>query len=165
MNLSDAFAGVAGSNRNGNKGGGIGGFDTAAAAPEFSPLPPGVYEARVAKGEYCTTRAGDDAYRMKFEVTKGEQAGRTCIRMWTFGEKALPYSKRDLSVFGLTTSEKLLSPFPEPCREYLVKLVVALQKGDDGIDRNDIKRVQILSVADSPASEFVLPDDPEGEPK
>jgi hypothetical protein len=165
MNLSQALAGAAGNGTNGNKGGGIGGFDSAEPAPEFSPIPPGVYEARIVRGEYCTTRAGDDAYRMKFEIVKGEQVGKTCIRMWTFGAKALPYSKRDLAPFGLTTSEKLLSQFPEPTREYLVKLVVALQKGDDGIDRNDIKRVQILSIADSPASEFILPADGEGESK
>src|SRR5262249_13918195 len=96
-------------------------------APELTPIPPGVYTARVLRGEFTTTKAGADAYRVRFEVTEGEQAGKTVIRTWTFGAKALPYSKRDLGLFGLNTSAKLLSPFPEAGREYFVRLVVALQ--------------------------------------
>jgi len=144
------------SNTSGN-GGGIDAFDTAEAAPEFAPLPPGIYSARILRGEYCSTRAGADAYRIRFEVTEGEHKGKTTIRTWTFGPKALTYTKRDLAPFGLTTTAKLLSPFPEPGREYLVRLVVALQKGDDGVERNDIKRIELLRVEESPAAEFLLP--------
>ena len=39
--------------------------------PEFTPLPPGIYSARVLRGEYCSTKAGADAYRLRFEVTDG----------------------------------------------------------------------------------------------
>jgi len=140
-----------------NTSGGIDAFDTAEAAPEFAPLPPGIYSARILRGEYCSTRAGADAYRIRFEVTEGEHKGKTTIRTWTFGPKALTYTKRDLAPFGLTTTAKLLSPFPEPGREYLVRLVVALQKGDDGVERNDIKRIELLRVEESPAAEFLLP--------
>ncbi|WP_439623999.1 hypothetical protein [Gemmata sp.] len=146
-------------------GGGIGGFDGAEPAPEFAPLPPGIYTARVLRGEYCSTKAGADAYRLRFEVTEGGHAGKTLVRTWTFGAKAMPYTKRDLAPFGLTTSAKLLSPFPEPGREYIVRLVVALQRGDDGIERNDIKRIDITRVGDSPAAGFMLPDPDEGGPK
>ena len=146
-------------------GGGIDAFDTAEAAPEFAPLPPGIYSARVLRGEYCSTKAGADAYRIRFEVTEGEHKGKTTIRTWTFGPKALTYTKRDLAPFGLTTTAKLLSPCPEPGREYLVRLVVALQKGDDGIERNDIKRIDLLRVEESPAAAFMLPPLSEGGPK
>lgn len=145
--------------------GGIGAFDTAAAAPEFSPLPPGVYSARVLRGECCSTKAGADAYRLRFEITDGEHAGKTVIRTWTFGPKAMPYTKRDLTPFGLTTTAKLLSPFPEPGREYLVRLVVALQRGDDGVERNDVKRIDFVRVDESPAAAFMLPQQGEGGPK
>ncbi len=84
------------------------------------------------------------------------------IRTWTFGTKALPYTKRDLAPFGLTTSAKLLSPFPEAGKEYLVRLVVALQRGDDGIERNDVKKIDVLRVVDSPAAAFLLPPDEGG---
>jgi hypothetical protein len=149
--------------RNGTPAAGIDAFDSTEAAPEFVPLPPGIYFARVLRGEYCSTKAGADAYRLRFEVTEGEHAGKTIIRTWTFGPKALPYTKRDLGPFGLTTSAKLLSPFPEAGREYLVRLVVALQRGDDGIERNDIKRIDLLRVVESPAAAFILPEPSEGE--
>lgn len=98
---------------------------------------------------------------LRFEVTEGEHAGKTVIRTWTFGPKAITYTKRDLAPFGLTTSAKLLSPFPEPGREYTVRLVVALQRGDDGIERNDAKKIELLRVEESPAAAFLLP--PQGE--
>jgi hypothetical protein len=150
---------------NGTPVGGINAFDAAEAAPEFAPLPPGIYSARVLRGEYCSTKAGADAYRLRFEVTEGPQTGKTVIRTWTFGPKALPYTKRDLAPFGLNKSEKLLSPFPEPGREYLVRLVVALQRGDDGIERNDVKKIDVLHVIESPAAAFMLPPQGEGGPK
>jgi hypothetical protein len=150
---------------NGKPAGGINAFDAAQAAPEFAPVPPGVYSARVTRGEYATTKAGADAYRMRFEITEGPQTGKTVIRTWTFGAKALPYTKRDLAPFGLTTTARLLSPFPEAGREYLVRLVVALQRGDDGIERNDVKRIDLVRMDESPAAAFMLPEQGEGGPK
>ena len=150
---------------NGRPAGGLDGFDAADAAAEYAPIPPGIYTARIVRGEYCSTRAGADAYRLRFEVTDGPHAGKSVIRTWTFGAKALPYTKRDLTPFGLTTSAKLLSPFPEAGREYVVRLVVALQRGDDGIERNDIKRIDLVRVDVSPAAAFMLPDESEGGPK
>lgn len=150
---------------NGKPSGGIDAFDGTAPAPEFTPLPPGIYKARVVRGEYCSTKVtGADAYRIRFEVTEGEHAGKTLVRTWTFGAKALPYTKRDLSPFGLSTSAQLLSPFPPAGKEYLVRLVVALQRGDDGIERNDVKRIDVLRVVDSPAAAFMLDDKSEGGP-
>ncbi|MBX3401556.1 MAG: hypothetical protein KF873_22730 [Gemmataceae bacterium] len=150
---------------NSNSAGGLAGFDAAEAAPEYTPIPPGIYAARVVRGEFCSTKAGADAYRLRFEVTEGEQAGRTIVRTWTFGPKALPYTKRELAPFGLTTTAKLLSPFPEPGREYLVQLLVVLQRGNDGVERNDVKRIDLVRVVDSPASAFLLPPRSEGGPK
>ena len=146
-------------------GGGISNFDRATAAPEFQPIPPGVYTARVVKGEYTTAKTGSEVYRLKFEITDGPQAGNTLIRMFFFSEKAIGYSKRDLAPFGLTSTAQLLSPFPDAGREYLVRLVVALQVGDDGIRRNDIKRIDVVKVTDSPAAAFLLPPPTEGGPK
>jgi len=163
MDYTNAFGN---GNTHGITPGGIDAFDGAAAAPEFSPLPPGIYTARILRGEYTqTTRTGADAYRLRFEVTEGEHNGKTAIRTWTFSPKALPYTKRDLTPFGLTTSAALLSPFPSAGREYLVRLVVALQRGDDGIERNDIKRIDLVSVLESPAAKFMLDGQSEGGPK
>ncbi len=144
---------------------GIDAFDSADAAPEFSPIPPGIYSARVLRGEYCSTRAGADAYRLRFEVTEGEHKGKTVVRTWTFSPKAVAYTKRDLAPFGLTATAKLLSPFPEAGRAYHVRIVVALQRGDDGIERNDLKRIDLVRVDESPAAAFLLPEQNEGGPK
>jgi len=145
--------------------GGLAAFDAVEAAPEYSPVPPGVYITRVLRGEVCQTKTGADAYRLKFEIVEGPHAGRTVIRTWTFSERALPYARRDLSKFGLVTAAQLLTPFPPAGREYLVRLVVALQRGDDGIERNDIKRIEIVRVDESPAAAFMLPEQGEGGPK
>lgn len=140
--------------------GGLAAFDRAEAAPELAPLPPGIYTARVVRGEYCTTKAGADAYRIRFEVTDGDHRGRTVVRTWTFTPRALPYTKRDLAPLGLTTSAQLLAPFPPPGRDILCRLTVALQRGDDGVERNDIKRIEVLRVDASPLADYLLPSDP-----
>lgn len=94
----------------------------------------GIYKARVQRVEYTTMRAGAVGYRMRFEITEGPHGGKTVLRSWAFGLKAIGYTKRDLTPFGLTSSAKLLCLIPEPGREYLMRLVVALQRGDDGIE-------------------------------
>jgi hypothetical protein len=148
MNLSSIFS----DSNTGAGAGGLGAFDSTPPAPEFAPLPAGVYSARVLKGEFTTTKAGADAYRLQFKIAEGEHVGKTVIRTWTFSPKALPYTKRDLASFGLTSSAKLLAPFPEPGREYLVRLVVVLQRDDTGIERNDIKKIDIIRVDESPTA-------------
>lgn len=158
MNFNDAIPKPA----TAGNGGGIAHFDTAEAAPEFSPVPPNIYTARVLSGQYTATKAGADAYRVRFEISEGEQTGKTVVRTWTFSPKAIGYTKRDLAVFGLSTTAQLLSPFPAPGREILVRLVVALQRGDDGVERNDIKRIDVVQVKDSPAAAFLLPKKGEG---
>lgn len=161
MDLNSAIPGA-----NGKPVGGIDAFDATEPAPEFTPVPPGIYSACVLRGEYRETSAKADGYRLRFEITEGEHARKTLIRTWTFGPRALAYTKRDLSPFGLTTTAKLLSPFPEPGREYQCRLVVALQRGDDGVERNDIKRIDLVRVVESPAAAYMLPEQGEGgEPK
>lgn len=149
--------------KSGGSVGGIDNFDAAVAAPGFEPVPGGVYTATVSHGEVMTTRKGDDGYRMRFVISEGPHANRVLTRIWTFSERAMPYSKRDLAAFGLTKAEQLLSPFPEDGKTYVVRLVVCLQRDNDGVERNDIKRIDVLRVADSPAAKFMLPADGEGE--
>jgi len=162
MNFNNVF----GQDNPKSAGGGLNAFDAVQPASEYSPLPPGIYTARVLRGEYCSTKAGVDAYRIRFEVVDGPHAGKTVIRIWAFSERALPYAKRDLAPFGLTSSAKLLAPFPDPGRDYIVRLVVALQRGDDGIERNDVKKIDIIRVDESPVAAFMLPPrQSEGGPK
>jgi len=95
-------------------------------------------------------------------LVEGQQAGKTLVWIKTFGPKALTYSKRDLAQLGLTTQAQLLSPFPPGGKQYLCRLLVALQRGDDGIERNDIKKIDQLRIVDSPTAGFTLPEEDEG---
>lgn len=159
MNLNSAFG------ANSANPSGLQGFDFVEPAPEISPLPAGIYLARVLHGELTVTKtSGVDAYRIRFEVIEGEHSGRTLIRTWTFGEKAVSYTKRDLAVFGLTTMAQLRAEFPVPGKQSNVRLKVVLKRGDDGHEFNDIKRIQIVNVIDSPAARFRLPEIDEGGP-
>jgi hypothetical protein len=152
VNYSDAIPAT-----NGKLTEGLEAFDTTEPAPEFEPLPPGIYLARVLRGEYTTTRAGADAYRMRFEITEGPHVGKTVVRIWTFSARAMPYVKRDLTRLGLTSAAKLLEPFPPPGREYHVRLWIALQRSDDGTGFNDVRRIALVRVAESPAVAYMLP--------
>lgn len=161
MSFSDAFD--AAPNGAARKSG-LTGFDDVTAAAAYSPLPAGIYpNCRIVSGSLVQTKKGDDAYKMVFEVSEGEHRGRRVSRTWTFSQKAIAYAKRDLAAFGLTTSKQLLSPFPPTGREVYVKLTVALQRGDDGSEFNDVKRIDVVRSEDSPAAAFLIdPDKSEG---
>jgi hypothetical protein len=144
MNLNQIF-------NNTGAGGGLDAFDSTPPAPEMEPLPAGTYTAVIAHGELVQTRSGNDGYRIRFRIAEGPHAGRLVFRTWSFSERAIAYARRDLGQFGLTTSAQLLAPFPEVGREYRVKLWVALQRGDDNREFNDVKRVQLITVGPTTA--------------
>jgi len=145
MSLSQIF-----NSNNNTGGGGLDRFDETAPAPGMEPLPAGTYTAVVVQGELIQTRSGNDGYRVKFRIVEGPYAGRFVFRTWSFSERALPYSRRDLSQFGLTTSAQLLAPFPPAGQEFRVRLVVALQCSDDGRTFNDVKRIDVIAVEEAP---------------
>ena len=162
MNFTDAF-----DHRNGNDQlnnndktqaeGGLRAFDAVAPAPEMQPIPGGVYIAVVVHGELVQTRSGNDGYRIKFKIIEGPHAGRFAFRTWSFSERALAYAKRDLAQFGLIRSAQLLEPFPKPGREYRVRLWIALQRGDDGREFNDIKKIDVIRIDESPVAATTPP--------
>jgi hypothetical protein len=150
MKLNEAFSG------------GFANFDGAEAAPEYKPVPAGVYVARVLSGEATTTRAGADVYLLKFEITEGAHVGRALPKWLHFSEKAIGFTKRDLIKLGINSETKLFLPFPEVGREYVVRLGVTLERGDDGTERNNVKQFDVLRVTDSPTSDFKLGGQSEG---
>jgi hypothetical protein len=145
--------------------GGIHNFDAVEPAPQMELIPGGVYIAVVVHGELVQTRSGNDGYRIKFKIIEGPHAGRFAFRTWSFSERALAYAKRDLAQFGLTSSAMLLAPFPPVGREYRVKLWIVLQRGDDGREFNDIKKLDVIRIDKSPIAEFILPTQAGGGPK
>ena len=146
---------------NGKPPSGLDAFDN---AKPFQPLPGAVYTARVVSGQYTQTKAkGEDCYRMVFEVTEGTERGERIARVWTFGDRAVRYAKRDLAAFGLSTAKQLLEPFPPTGREIYCKLTVALKRGDNGSEFNDVKRIDVLKAEDSAVKSYLIdPDAPGG---
>lgn len=134
-------------------------FDRTEAAPEYRPLPAGIYPVRVVSGSFQQTKKGADAYRVVFEVTEGEHARRRVSRTWVFSEKAVPYAKRDLSTLGLTTGMQLLEPWPPMTCEIHCRLIVALQRGDNGSEFNDVKKIDSVRTVDSAAKPFLIDPD------
>ena len=138
-------------------------FDKAEPAPEYKPLPAGFYQARVVSGSYQQTKKGDDAYKIVFEVSEGEHKGRRVPRTYVFTDKAVTYSKRDLAPFRLTTAKQFLEPWPPLGIEVYCRLLLALQRGNDGSEFNDIKRIDNHRFVDSAAKNFLIdPDKNEG---
>lgn len=157
MDFMNAFDSTPTGPAGGKPPSGLDAFDT---AEPFRLLPAGVYIARVVSGQYTQTKTkGEDCYRMSFEVTEGPHRGERVPRIWTFGERAVRYAKRDLAAFGLTTAKQLLEPFPPTGRELYCRLTVALQRRDDGSEFNDIKRIDVLRAEDSVAKPFLIDPD------
>lgn len=134
-------------------------FDKAEPAPKYKPLPAGVYAARIVSGAFQTTKKGADAYRIAFEVTEGEFIRRRVSRTWVFTDKAVAYAKRDLADLGLKTGKQLLEPWPPFGCEIYCRLIVAIHRGDDGTEFNDIKRIDNIRIQDSNAKPFLIDPD------
>lgn len=131
-------------------------FDSAQPAPEYTPLAAGIYQVRIVSGSYQQTKSNADGYRIAFEVVEGPHKGRRMSRTYTFGDKAIEYTKRDLAKFGLTTGQQLLEPFPAMGREVFCRLFVAVQRGDNGAEFNDVKKIDAVRVVDSAAKDFLI---------
>lgn len=142
---------------------GLDAFDCAKAAPRFRAVPPGTYEARVKSGEYRKTRKGDPSYWTRFEIVEGPHKGATILKVWMLTPEFVGDSKFNLEPLGLKTKIDLLSPFPPAAVEIRARITVALRRGDDGQESNDLKHIDTIRVSKSPAAEFLLPDDDDTE--
>src|SRR6478735_3436370 len=94
---------------------------------------------------------------MVFEVTEGQHQGRRVSRTWTFTDKAIGYSKRDLAAFGLATKAQILDVFPPLGQEVYCRLFVALQRSPDGDSAfNDIKKISDIQTQGAPGQDFLI---------
>jgi hypothetical protein len=89
-------------------------WDAAQAAPDFAPLPAGEYRARIIRGELFNAKTGTPGYKLTFEVTEGEHAGRRFWHDLWLTPAALPMTKRDAAKLGVTSLDQLLQkPLPQ----------------------------------------------------
>jgi hypothetical protein len=133
-------------------------FDNATGA---TFVPAGIYLCRLEAGELTTTRAGKQAYRLRFVVVEPtEHAGFPLWRYYTFADKASANrAKAALAPLRISTSADLQRiPFPEAGRVIICRVVVGIQKDDP--TRNDVVRFTVVSDDrddGTAASRFALP--------
>jgi hypothetical protein len=132
-------------------------FDTATAADDFGPLQKGTYECLAVGGQLTTAKTGTPGYTVEFKVVEGDHAGR---RLWMtkyFTPAALPYTKAVLQKFGIDSKAKLSQPFP--ANRMVFKLTVTVRKDDDGTERNEVKKLDLLRVQEPEVDPFAPPAD------
>lgn len=127
-------------------------FDAATAADEFGPLPRGSYVCLAVRGQVTAAQTGTAGYGVEFKVIEGEHANRRLWRTWYFTPAAMTYTKRDLAKFGLDSKAKLLQPFPAD--RLVFKVTVTTRTGDDGTERNELTRLELLRVQEPEADPF-----------
>jgi hypothetical protein len=119
-------------------------WDQTEAASDFTPLPAGDYTCRVQSGEpFNAPKKGTPGYKLTFEVTEGEHAGRRVWHdLWLTGP-ALPMTKRDLAKLGVTRLEQLDQPLPVGI---LVRVKLALRRDDDGNEHNKVRSFESIGI-------------------
>jgi hypothetical protein len=113
------------------------------AAAEFAPLPKGEYDAVIVQGELFESRNCKPGYKLTFEVSGGEYAGRRFWHDLFLTPAALPYTKRDLTKLGITGPGQLEQPLPARFR---CRVKLALRKNDDGTEYNRVVCFEVVGV-------------------
>jgi hypothetical protein len=80
---------------------------------------------------------------LTLEVTEGEHEARRAWCDFWLTPAALPMTKRDLAKIGVTDLEQLEQPLP---RGILIRGKLALQRDNDGNERNQLRRFEFIGV-------------------
>ena len=111
-------------------------WDQTEAAADFGPLPAGTYSADIVSGALFNSRHNTPGYKLTFEITEGEYAGR---RLWNdlwLTPLALPVTKRDLAKLGITEPAQLEKPLPAV---FHVQVKITLCKNDNDTEYNQFR--------------------------
>jgi hypothetical protein len=114
-------------------------------------IPAGWYSCRIESGKLDATRTGKLCYKLRFTVIDPpEFVGRTLFRSVMLDNAAAQArAKVLLGPLGLTTSETLRQPFPEPGKMVFVKALVTIQPERNGYpEANSVER---FTPCDRPA--------------
>ena len=114
------------------------------AAPEYTPLPPGQYTARIIDGQLISSRTHNTpGYELTFEVVEGEFRGRRIWHSIWLTEAALPRAKRDLAKLGISDLHQLAAPLPPGMRCHID---VVIRRDDADVERNRVRRFEVVGV-------------------
>jgi len=116
-----------------------------------SVLPAGSYIACIESGKLGTTNTGKLCYKLRLAVTQPpEFAGRVLFKTVMLHDAAAQArAKTLLGPLGLTTSETLRRPFPEPGKTVFVKALVTIQPERNGFP--EMNSVERFTLIDPPA--------------
>ena len=125
------------------------------AAGDFGPIPKGVYICHAMRGELESSRTNrTPGYKVEFAVLDGEFKGRKLwLDLW-LTPAALPASKRDLAKLGIVSPAQMEQPLP---RWWRCKVTAVVRRGDDGIERNEVRAFDVLGIDKPTADPFAPP--------
>jgi hypothetical protein len=141
----------------GTPGDALAGFDSASGA---TFVPAGNYLCQLESGALVMTKAGKTAYRLRFAVAEpAEYAGFALWRYFVMGDRANDNrAKAGLAPLGLRTAADLRrSPFPDPGRSILCRVLVAVQEKPDGTTGNDVVRFTVERDDRAAPNPFAVP--------
>src|SRR5262245_23040337 len=133
-------------------------WDSTSAAPEFGPLPAGVYEARVLDGKFAQAKTGTTGYELTFQVLGGEYANRRFWYTLWLTPAAMPFTKRDLAKLGIHSLDDLNRPLARGIR---CRVNLALRVDDNGREYNRVRSFEVLGVDEPERDPFAPQDAPE----
>ena len=139
--------------------GGAGNFNDAwnstAAAGDFGPLPKSVYICQATKGELEASRTNrTPGYKIEFTVIEGDYKGRKLWADLWLTAAALPASKRDLAKLGITSPAQMEQALP---RWWRCIVTAVVRRGDDGIERNEVRGFDVVGIDKPEADPFAPP--------
>ncbi len=130
-------------------------WEEASEAVDYAPLPPGVYDCHVVKGERISSRSRNTpGYQITFSVVDhDEYAGRRCWLDCWLTANAMPRSKRELGKIGIKSSAQLDQPLPFGIR---CKVKLTVRTDDSGKKRNSVAGFEFLRI-DQPTVDAFAP--------
>jgi hypothetical protein len=118
-------------------------WDETEVAPDYAPVPTGNYDVRLVNMQRNVSRQGTPCVNMEFRILEGEYAGRSLRHTLYLTKNALPYTKRDLAKFGVTSMAQVDGPTPKGLR---FRVWVSRRNSDDGRSFNKMTAFQFLGI-------------------
>lgn len=140
----------------GSSGGGNwinGNWGDIAPAPEFGPIPPGIYIGHLIEKRPDVARTGTGTIKLVFAISEGDHKGR---RLWYdvwLTDKNKANAVRDFQKLGIQGKDQIDAPLPANKR-IRCKLDVKLKRNDSGDEFNELRTFTVIGVDDVEAEPF-----------
>jgi len=119
---------------------------------DFTPLPAGKYLCKLIGIEEARTQYDDEMWKLKFQVSDGQHAGRFIFDNLVFSEAALKRAKLICSRLGLDVSGEM-DLTPEMLKNRTCHLTVQTEEYEDDEGRRKMRNVVPFAGYDSAGKE------------